>query len=59
MENIQNAIDIMYKNQGYVDVTMVSTMSRTPGIIVENVLKNSAFKESGIPGQWVKERTGE
>ena len=59
MDDIQKILDasnFMYKSQGYVDISLVSKMSGIPTMVVENVISQNGYKESGIKGQFLKKR---
>jgi len=53
-EKARQAIDFMYNSQGYVDIKFVSQMSGIPELVVENILDQEGYKESGIKGQYIK-----
>lgn len=53
-EQTIDAINFLFKSQGYVNVKTVSKFSGVPCMIVENVLKNENFVESNKKGNWIK-----
>ena len=56
MERIMNTVNFFYAHQGYVDVELCSKMANVPNEILENCLRNTGHKESGIKGQWIRIR---
>lgn len=54
-ERILDAINFLFKKQGYVDLEMLSQMTSVPSIITRNVLAKNNYKESVLRnGQYIK-----
>jgi len=51
---IKDAVNFNYSKQGYVELKFVVKVTGIPKIIIKNVLSQMEFKESGIPGQYIK-----
>lgn len=53
-EKILDAAQFMEKSQGYVDINSIQDMTGIPAIVIQNVLEQNEYFESGIKGQFQK-----